>query len=188
MDNREFAKVLLTEASELLESGGQNSTDSRYREARLKNIRKEIAELKAKGKDNFTEDDKKRLRKLMTAEMYVDGAYGGNEISMPGSKYFGEAYARKASPASVNHGNISLGKDAARYSRHIAAGKADQDGDIPGIPPSALRKYDGIERYDRSDRKVNPIHKKINDRAKKTQNESIAVLLTEAALLLNDDN
>ena len=192
MDNREFAKVLLCEATELLESAGQNGASRRYRDARYENMKKEINELRAKANDGeLTEKEEKRLRNLKCNIGYVKQGKTFEEeehsYSQPESKFFGKAYARKASPAAVNHGNITLGKDAARYSRQIAAGKSTKDDDVPGIKPSALRKFDGVEKYDRSDRKVNPIHDKINKRAK-SQNESadIAILLTEAALLLND--
>ena len=194
MDNKEFAKVLLSEATDLLsESAGQNGVGRRYRDARYENMKKEIAELRAKANDNgLTEAEEKKLRNLRTNIGYVEQGKTFKEesegYSQPESKFFGEAYARKASPAAVNHGNIILGKDAARYSRQISAGKSTKDDDVPGIKPSGLRKYDGVEKYDRSDRKVNHIHKKINDRATKSQNESIAVLLTEAALLLNNED
>ena len=116
----------------------------------------------------------------------MDGYDGSSSISTPGSKFFGEAYARKASPASVNHGNISLGKDSAKISRQIAEGKGGTE--VGYVKPSSSYTYSGVEKYDRSDRKVNPIHTKINERAKKAQNEcaDLAILLTEAALLLNE--
>ena len=188
MDNKEFAKVLLCEASELLaESAGRNGAGDRYREAKLKNMKKEMAELRAKANDGkLTEKEEERLDDLRYAASYVNGWDGSKSHSSPGPKFFGDAYARKASPASINHGNISLGKDAAKISKQIADGKGGTRVDY--IKPSGSYTYTDVDKYDRSDRKVNPIHEKINNRAKKSQNESIAVLLTEAALLLNEED
>ena len=200
MDNREFAQVLLSEATELLaESAGANGVARRYRDARYENMKKEISKLRAKANDGkLTKEEERKLNNLMHNLDYVNQGKtfkeAENDLSQPESKFFGEAFARKASPASINHGNIMIGKNAAAYSKQIASGKSTKDDDVPGLKPSSFRKYDGVEKYDRSDRKVNPIHKKIEENAKraeakKSQNESIdlAILLTEAALLLNEE-
>ena len=194
MDRIELATQLISKGVELLdESAGRNGVAERYREEHLKNMTKEISDLKAKAKmGKLTDDEEKRLDKLRYNKMYVKGAKGGNDISNPESKYLGSRAAKaKANGADFFYeGNKKLGKDAAAWSKEISDGNANKRMGMFGMKPSSFRHYDGVERYDRSDRKVNPIHDKINKRAK-SQNETVADLLTEAAYLLslvdNDD-
>ena len=182
--NKELAAQCLIEAAELLrESAGRNGVGDRYREEKLKNINKEISDLK--NKKSLTEKEEDRLDDLLFSRSYIDGADGSKEGAAPGSKFFGKAYGKKMSPSSVNSGNITLGKQAAKQSKQISDGFGGTE--VGYSKPSRSRTFKDVEKYDRSNKKVNPIHKKINDRAQ-SKNESVDLssLLREAADLLED--
>ena len=182
-----IASCLMEAANIMSESAGRNGVADRYRDAKLENVKKEIAQLKAKG--NLSEEEEDKLLELRDTASYLKGAHGGNKMSEPGSKYFGEAYAKKASPANVNHGNIELGKRAAEYSKQISDGNSNKGVGDFGVAPSHLKRYSGAEKYDRSDKKPAEIHDKINNRAKKAMGESVEnhLAFADAILDLLDD-
>ena len=139
MDNREFAKVLLCEATELLNEGARYRKEIKdYEGYSSHSIGKKASKLYAK-KDNLGAIIWNTAGKMMSANTKDD--------------------------INPNSASKSL-NNMAKY----------MTGEITD---SEKKEYEKRE-------KSKELHDKINNRAKKTQNESIAILLTEAALLLNE--
>jgi hypothetical protein len=159
MNNNELAAQCLIEAAELLgESAGRNGVAMRYRDAKLENIKKEIKELRLK--DKLTNDEQERLDELLDAKSYVNSK---SDYAQPTSKLYGDAARRNPR---TREANIAMGKFAASASKTISDGNSDTE--KPGnwsIKPSSYTSFYGIEKYDRSGKKINPIHNKINKKA-----------------------
>lgn len=172
MDNREFARVLLSEATELLESYGANGAGRKFYEERIKRDEK------------FIKDNKKK------AEMYKRAGYedkGPGKLTAKAKQRIEEnkeeALKYETRQTKKEFESSPYGEDAAQKSRWYIYADADNDyayadDDYSNATYSAGLR--GVKSHKYINRKL---HNRIN---KRVQNESIAILLTEAALLLND--
>lgn len=167
MDNREFTKVLLYEASELLESSGRNGLAKRIYEEKY-------------GKDNPKEREKERNKisvlrtHSISKEMDKKLDKRDEDLDMDESnrRLLGKHDAYNSTSADISRGRTSI--------RGINGYGTDND--RAKYLDIALDMVEGKNRL--NSERASRVNKNINRRA---QNESIAILLTEAALLLNED-
>ena len=134
MNNREFAQVLLCEASELLNEGAQAEAYKARKYEKINNDKKDKEErFKRRYKDGYSVGSKNRS---------IDGVIEDSQRNTAA-----HIMTRKIFPTgNPNYGDIS--------------------------------SYDWMQAKDAANKHIR--------RHRKTQNESIAILLTEAALLLNE--
>ena len=177
MNNIKIA-TLLTEAAELLnESEGitrrykLNNNDSLIN---IEKIPKEISEKIEESKKSNISKEKLKTCKDIIKEDIVHG------------RKIKEGEHRLSDVVEYNLGDDS--RKSIRDELHSAGTKVikkkklpKRDYDIPSdVPVVRSKGRMSIKSY--------KLHKKINDKVKKSQNESIAVLLTEAAELLNESS
>ena len=169
MDNREFAQVLLSEATDLLsESYGQNGAGKKFYDQRIEKDEK------------FIKDNKKK------ADMYERAGYGdkgpGQQVKDAEDRIKKNKEIRDTRYDTHVPGTSSaaLSQKRERAFMSTKMNMHDDYGKIAMYPS----QY-GIKRKYLNDDQT-ALHRRINNRAKRAQNESIAVLLTEAALLLNE--
>ena len=169
MDNREFSKVLLFEATDLLESAGRNGQyrrimDALYKEEKYKNDKA----------DKETEHKRKQYEKAG----YADKAPSLSDRRKESN------YKQISDELNDNYRAAKRGDDTvdSRYRDGYQVGYNLDDREYH------QHAYDRLHKNDDKLKKQKAVHGRINDRAKRAQHESIAVLLTEAALLLNDED
>ena len=161
MDNRELAQALLCEASDLLsESYGAHGAATKFYDERIKKSEK------------FIKDNQRK------ADMYKRAGYEdkGPSKAIEDAKYDIDYSKREKAIYDTKNPkrNTSDRKKAANYSATFAG----HDYDYGHAANNGTNKKELSYRQ-------KELHNRINKRAK-AQNESIAVLLTEAALLLNE--
>ena len=162
MDNKEFARLLLCEATELLESTGRNGLARRIYEEKYgkedpkSDLTSKELELDAENRRLLSKENKDNISAKMAKKQYVNGKY------MPSSKL----------PVYKNDRAKEINKLMSKYH------------DI------TYKNYKNASRVNKNinlKSKINKNKERINT-ISKTQNESIAILLTEAALLLNNED
>ena len=159
MDNKEFARLLLCEATELLESSGKNGLITKLGEKGLLGDDEVI---------QIREPDRIITRSPM-------------EVANTLTKRKKELNKEYSSLLKDKKNTDMLDSKRKMHAAMHSSLTNDLMKEINNEPKNwkdAVMKKRPKSYY---------IHKKINDRAKKAQNESIAVLLTEAALLLNEN-
>lgn len=157
MDTKEFAKVLLCEATELLESAGSNGLSSKFAHK---------MKLKYGKEDEFV----KHLEPDLELKKYK------KDLTQSIARYH-----------DTKHKGLIPDEEISKIDQNVING-------INAIKTSNNYQRDRLLSYiDSRTKKSNPIHKKIEENvkrseAKKPNNEctDLAVLLTEAALLLNE--
>ena len=186
--NYELAELLIETAEELLdESYGAHGAHTKYLEERYKKIKNEN-DKQDKNADNFSDTKKKLFEKLGYGDKIpkkADRKYEDKlKLTIDTDKkirkdkndgwYANSVYYEKENP-------ILLGRhDKARAISRRAETWGDTDDEFKTF-------QDKLYKSERKNEKINPIHNRINKRAK-AQNESIALLLIEAASILNENS
>ena len=179
MDNRELAQVLLSEATELLNEAG----------ARQKYIQI-LSDKHKKVANDIKENNEKILREPMKRELY-----GKNTVK----SHIDEA-KMKLNDKKLNHEFNKIGKEAEKYSARADKGFVglskyeDEEYGLYNRRISKTKDKEAKNRFMKDFGGKKPhnskLHERINARGEKfkSQHECIAVLLTEAALLLNNED
>ena len=158
MDNREFAQLLLSEAADLLnESAGKNGMYRRAGNAMVKNEKKKNDEY-----DKKVENARKQYERA------------GYEDKAP-------AKADRYTEANYKYYADLQNKEYANARQGYKDSGSEKPYDTIAYNMNTIRPKDKKELTEKQIK----LHERINKRGKRAQNESIAVLLTEAALLLN---